>query len=138
MVVPELRMLLRDDCRYLVHGLERGLLTPIIGRDIATFEAGLRMRNIATQNHWPSFRQPHEQRLVAGRVSGCGEQHEASIAKDIVVAVDKLCRMFLVKGDRVLSAPSPFVLDSLHQISVLGNISMFRRGPGGYVTRPSA
>jgi hypothetical protein len=108
-------MFLRDDCRYLVHGLKRGLLIPIIARDIAMFEACLEMRNIAAKNHRASFRKPHEQRLVAGRVSGCGEQNEASIAKDIVVTVDELYRMLLVKGDGVLSAPGPFLLDSLHQ-----------------------
>jgi len=94
-VNPELRMFLRDDCRDLVHGLERGLLAPIIRRDLAMFEAGLEMRNIAAKNHRSSLREPHEQRLVAGRVSGCGEQHEASVAKDIVVAVDELCRVLL-------------------------------------------
>src|SRR5580700_822984 len=114
-VNPELRMFLRNDCRYLVHGMERRILAPIIRRDIAIFEASLEMRNIAAQNHWSSFREPHEQRLVAGRVSGRGEQHEAPVAKDIVVAVNELDRMLLVKGHGVLPAPSPFVLDSLHQ-----------------------
>jgi hypothetical protein len=44
---PELRMFLCDDCRYLVHGLERGLLVPVIVRDVAMFEACLKMHNIA-------------------------------------------------------------------------------------------
>ena len=120
MVNPELRMFLRDDCRYLVHGLERGLLAPIIGRDIAMIEACLEMRNIAAKNHRSGFREPHAQRLVAGRVAGCGEQDEASVAKDVVVALDELYRMLLVKGDGVLSAPSPFVLDFLHQHQRVG------------------
>ena len=119
-VNPELGMFLRYDCSYLVHGLERGLLAPIVGWDIAMLEACLEMCDIAAQNHRSSFRKPHEQRLVARRVSGCREQHEASVAKDIVVAVDELYRMLLVKGDGVLSAPSPFVLDSLHQHQRVG------------------
>ena len=52
---------------------------------------------------------------MAGRVSRRGEQHEAPIAEDIVVAVDELYRMLLVKGDCILSATSPLVLDFLHQ-----------------------
>src|SRR5580692_2252769 len=71
-VNPELRMFLRDDCRYLVHGLERGLLAPIVVGDIAMFEAGLEMHSIA-KNHRSSFREPHEQRLVSRRMSGSGE-----------------------------------------------------------------
>src|SRR5580698_10358950 len=119
-VNPELRMFLRDDCRYLVHGLERGLLAPIIVRDIAMFEACLEMRNIAAKNHRSSLREPHEQRLVAGRVSRRGEQYEASIAKDIVVAVDELYRMLLVKPDCVLPASGPFVLDFLYKHERVG------------------
>jgi hypothetical protein len=46
-VNPELRMFLRDDCRYLVHGLERGLLVLVIVGDVAMFEACLKMHNIA-------------------------------------------------------------------------------------------
>jgi hypothetical protein len=34
-VDPELRIFLRHDCRYLGHGLERGLLVPAIARDIS-------------------------------------------------------------------------------------------------------
>ena len=83
------------------------------------------MRNIAAKNHRSSFWEPHKQRLVAGSVSGCGEQHDASVAKDIVVAVYKLYWMLLVKGHGVLSAPGPFVLDFCTNMSVLGNISMF-------------
>src|SRR5271165_6222350 len=95
--------------------MERGLLAPIIRRDIAVFKACLEMRNIATKTHRSRLKEPHKQRLVAGRVSGCGEQHDTSIAKDIVVTVDKLHWMLLAKGDGILSAPRPFVLDSLHQ-----------------------
>src|ERR1700690_2382530 len=94
---PELRMFLRHDCRYLVHRLKRDLLAPIIVRNIAMIEACLEMPNIPAKNHRSSFREPHEQGLVARGVSGRGEQHEASVAKDIVVAVDKLYRMRLVK-----------------------------------------
>src|SRR5580658_2792809 len=78
------------------------------------------MNGIAAENHRSSFREPHEQRLMAGRVSGSGEQHEAAVAKDIVVAVDELYRMLLVKGDCVLPASSPFVLDFLHQHQRVG------------------
>jgi hypothetical protein len=66
---------------------------------------------------------------VARRVAGSGKHHEASVAKDVVVAVDELYRMLLVKGYGVLPAPSPFVLDSCTSISVLGNISTFPAAP---------
>src|ERR1700722_4979899 len=105
----------RDDCRYLVHGLQRGLLIPIIVRDVAMFEASLKMHDIAAKNHRSSPREPNQQRLVAGRVPRCGEKHEATVAKDIVVTVNKLYRMVLVKRDGILSAPSPLVLNSLYQ-----------------------
>ena len=110
-------MFLRNDCRYLAHRLERCRLAPIIRGDIAILEACLKMRNVAAQNHRTSFRKPHEQRLVAGRVSGRREQDQASVAKNIVVAVDELYWMLLVKGDGIFArAPSPLVLsDSLHQ-----------------------
>jgi len=111
-VNPQLRMLLRHDCRYLVHGLERGLLVPVIVGHVAMLEACLKMHSIAAKNHRSSFWEPHEQRLMAGRVSRRGEQHEAPVAKNIVVAVDEFYRMLLVKGDSILPAPSPFVLDS--------------------------
>src|SRR5580658_7353683 len=101
-------MFLRHDCRYLVHRLERGLLVPVIVGDIAMFEACLEMHHIAAKDHRPGFRKPDKQRLVARRVSGRGEQHKTSIAKDIVIAVDQPYWMLLVKGDGVLSAPSPF------------------------------
>src|SRR5438270_12714824 len=52
---------------------------------------------------------------MAGSKSRSGKQHQASVAKDIVVAVDNLYRVLRVEGNSVLSAPSPFVLDSLHQ-----------------------
>jgi hypothetical protein len=45
------------------------------------FKACLEMHNIAAKNHRSSLREPHEQRLVAGRVSGGGEQYETSIAE---------------------------------------------------------
>src|SRR5580692_9160417 len=77
-------------------------------------KAGLEMHNISAKNHRSSFREPHEQRLMARRVSGRGEQYEAAIAKDIVVAVDELERMLLVKGNGVLSARGPLVFGSLH------------------------
>src|SRR5580658_9545697 len=113
-------MFLRDGCRYLVHGLQRGLFTPIVIGDIAMFKACLEMHNVAAKNHRSSLRESHEQRLVAGRVSWGGEQYETSIAEDIVVAVDELYRMLLVKGDCVLPASSPFVLDFLHQHERVG------------------
>src|SRR5258708_447032 len=78
-------------------------------------EACLEMHNITAKNHRSSFRKPYEQRLVTWRVSRGGKQHQASVAKDVVVAVDKLYRVLLVEGNSVLSAPGPLVLDSLHQ-----------------------
>jgi hypothetical protein len=87
-VDPELRMFSGHDCRYLVHGLKRGLLAPVIVGDIAMIKACLKVRNIAAKNHRSSFRESHEQTLVTGRVAGRGEQHEAPVAEDIVVAVE--------------------------------------------------
>ena len=46
-VDPELHVFLGDDCRYLVHGLQRGLFAPIVIGDIAMFKACLKMHNIA-------------------------------------------------------------------------------------------
>ena len=83
-------MVSSEDCRYLVHGLERCLLVPIVGWDVAMIEAGLKMRDVSAKNYGSGFGQPNEQRLVAGRVSRCRKQNEASVAKDIVVAVNKL------------------------------------------------
>ena len=57
---------------------------------------------------------------MPGSVSGGGEQYETSIAEDIVVAVDELYQMLLVKGDCVLPASSPFILDFLHQHERVG------------------
>jgi len=108
-------MLFCEDCRYFIHGLERCLLVPIVGRDIAVIEAGLEVRSISAKNDGSGFGQPNEQRLVARRVSRCRKQYEASVVEDIVVAVDKLDRMLLVKGDSILPAPGPFVLHALHQ-----------------------
>ena len=71
------------------------ILAPIIRRDIAICEACLEMCNIAAQNHWSSFREPHEQRLVSQRVPG--EQHDTSVAKDIVVAVDGIAHPIKAK-----------------------------------------
>ena len=65
------------------------MLVPVIVRDVATFEARLKMHNIAAKNYRSGFREPHKQRLVAGSVSRGGEKHEASVAKNIVVAVDQ-------------------------------------------------
>src|SRR5579863_2102537 len=87
-VNPELCMFLREDCGDLIHGPERGLLAPIIARHVAMLEAGLEVRDVATQNHNSGFRKPHQQRLMAGSVSGSGEQHEASVAEDVVVTID--------------------------------------------------
>ena len=79
--------------------MERSLLVPVITGDIAMVEACLEMNNIAAENHRSSYRQPYEQRLVPWRVSRSGEQHEGSISKDVVVAVDELYRMLLVESE---------------------------------------
>src|SRR5580658_4941406 len=88
-VNPQLRMFPAHNCRYLVHGLERSVLAPIIVGDIAMIETCLEVRGIAAKNYRSSFRQPHKQRLVSGGMSGCGKKHQAAIAKDIVVTVDE-------------------------------------------------
>ena len=89
------------------------------------FEACLEMRNIAAQNHRSSLREPHEQRLVAGRVAGRGEQHEAPVAKDLVVAADELYRMLWVKATVSCRLPAHSYSTLCTSIGVLGNISMF-------------
>src|ERR1700677_4144487 len=96
------------------------MLVPVIVRDVATFEARLKMHNIAAKNYRSGFREPHKQRLVAGSVPRGGEKHEASVAKNIVVAVDQFYRMLLVEGDGVLPASSPFVLDFLYKHERVG------------------
>ena len=83
-------------------------------------EAYLEVRGIAAKNYGASFRQPHKQRLMAGGMSGGGKQQQAPVPKDIVIAVDQLYRMRLFKADSVLSAPSPFVFNSLRQHQRVG------------------
>ena len=60
------------------------------------------MHGIAAENYRSSFREPHEQRLMARRVPGSGEQYEAAIAEDVEVAVDELYRMLFVEAHGVL------------------------------------
>ena len=84
------------------------------------FEACLEMHGIAAENYRSSFREPHEQRLMARRVPGSGEQYEAAIAEDVEVAVDELYLMLFVEAHGVLPASSPFILDFLHQHQRVG------------------
>jgi hypothetical protein len=57
-VNPELRMFLRDDCRDLVHGLQRGLFVPVVARNITMIEAGLEVHDVAIQARHASSTMP--------------------------------------------------------------------------------
>ena len=101
-VDPELRMLLDQQIGDALHGGQRLPLVEVQGGHAAVVPVALEVDSIARQHDRTCLRQPHQQRLMTRRVTGCRKNRDAAVTEYVLVAVE--FRDWMV-GRRVTRTP---------------------------------